>query len=359
MQNRISYLDGLRGIAILLVIFFHAFSRWMDVVPYGNSYSEITLFKYGYFGVHLFFIISGFVIFMTLEKCETWSIFLYKRWLRLFPAMLICSLLVFFTASIFNERPSGSPQLKDLIPGLTFIEPFFWEKLGANFNSLEGAFWSLYVEFKFYLFSAFVFYFVGRRLLIPALALCFVVYLVLEFFDSLFESSLANTSFALTSYLDFKYYGWFAAGASYYMYYKTSNNFWFGVAMIMCILSSYIFASDGVVEFIFVLMLCIIFSVALKSETLRKILSLKILLFLGFISYPLYLIHENIMISLTIQGHQYFPEVPLIILPIAGILFVVGVASLVAVYFEKRLKLSLDMLFRSVKGRMFLQKPQL
>ena len=66
-RGRLAYLDGMRGVAILLVLLFHAFARWPDLVPYGDQYQSVPLFRVGFIGVNLFFIISGFVILMTLE----------------------------------------------------------------------------------------------------------------------------------------------------------------------------------------------------------------------------------------------------------------------------------------------------
>ena len=77
--GRLIYLDGLRGLAILMVFFVHAFVRWPDLVPYGNTYSNIPLFQYGMFGVRLFFMISGFVILLTLEKCAEKYLQLYRE----------------------------------------------------------------------------------------------------------------------------------------------------------------------------------------------------------------------------------------------------------------------------------------
>ena len=74
---RINYLDGHRGIAILLVIMFHAYSRWSHLIVYDNDLSQFPVFQYGYLGVQLFFMISGFVILMTLEKCNNILSFIY------------------------------------------------------------------------------------------------------------------------------------------------------------------------------------------------------------------------------------------------------------------------------------------
>jgi len=54
--SRVDYLDGLRGLAILLVIGFHAYSAYPTIVPYGDQYLDVPIFKYGWLGVELFFL---------------------------------------------------------------------------------------------------------------------------------------------------------------------------------------------------------------------------------------------------------------------------------------------------------------
>src|SRR4051812_33781688 len=167
MKNRIEYLDGHRGLAILLVVAFHAYARWPELVPYGNAYGNVPLFKYGWLGVELFFLVSGFVILMTLENCANAREFLGRRWLRLFPGVCVCSLLIFFTAGVFFERPDGAPSAASLLPGLTFIEWSWWQSaLGVRVKPLEGGFWSLYVEAKFYIIATVVYFWRGRNALI-------------------------------------------------------------------------------------------------------------------------------------------------------------------------------------------------
>ena len=59
MPERIAYLDGLRGVAIAMVLLFHAYVRWPELVPYGNAYSGRPWVAYGWLGVQLFFMISA------------------------------------------------------------------------------------------------------------------------------------------------------------------------------------------------------------------------------------------------------------------------------------------------------------
>src|SRR5688500_2704787 len=81
-KQRIELLDTFRFLAIILVIGYHYFASKKDfanIYPYGLQYSPV--FQYGYLGVQLFFMISGFVIFMTIEKCRTLKEFLLKRFI--------------------------------------------------------------------------------------------------------------------------------------------------------------------------------------------------------------------------------------------------------------------------------------
>ena len=61
---RLAQLDALRGIAALAVVLFHYTTRYDQL--FGHAQSPALSFPYGYLGVNLFFMISGFVILMTL-----------------------------------------------------------------------------------------------------------------------------------------------------------------------------------------------------------------------------------------------------------------------------------------------------
>src|SRR5258708_8881502 len=72
-SDRIETLDGLRAVAVLGVVLYHYFVRFAAtgggpaLYPYANVYAEFPIAKYGFMGVQLFFVVSGFVIAMTLE----------------------------------------------------------------------------------------------------------------------------------------------------------------------------------------------------------------------------------------------------------------------------------------------------
>jgi peptidoglycan/LPS O-acetylase OafA/YrhL len=345
---RIKYLDGLRGVAILLVLFFHAYSRWPDVVPYADTYATFPLFKLGWLGVQLFFLVSGFVIFLTLDKTKAFSEFIYKRWLRLFPAMLVASLIIFATAQFFYERPAGEPNALNLLPGLTFVEPDWWGKiLGMEISSLEGAFWSLYVEFKFYIIAGIIYFLCGRQFLVPALATIYIAFLILQAVSTVTDIWIISVAVKISFALSLKYFGWFAAGAMYYLYAQTSKEKWFLSAVTMSVLSCIAIRTDFAVSVVTVaaLMVCALFAASIKVEFIQRVLQNKVMLFFGFISYPLYLMHENAMISMIVKTPAVADWLHPFFYPAPAILLLSIVSYVVAKYVEPRCRnwLRMDM----------------
>lgn len=339
MKKRIEYLDGHRGLAILLVILYHAYARWPELVPYGGSYAKFPLFKYGGLGVELFFILSGFVILMTLEKCSTAKEFLYRRWLRLFPAMLVCSLLVFSTSNFFFERPAGSPQWVSLLPGLTFIEPSWWSVLvGRAVYGLEGAFWSLYVEFKFYVFAAVLYYWRGRNALFYGLLLAFLTAVASKIagdFLGLYKSSFVDH---LLSNLSFSYFGWFFSGAAFYIFAQNRSQKWFAAACVAAILSAVFDGNFDLHKALVGVILSMFFAASISIERIQNFLSSKPMQFFGLISYPLYLIHENMMVSIIVKLGNGAKSLPPLLLPIPAVIFLSLLAFLVSKYLEPLVK---------------------
>lgn len=332
---RIAFLDGLRGVAILLVAFYHAFARWPDIVPYGNSLASFLIFQYGWLGVQLFFLISGFVIFMTLERCTSFPVFILRRWLRLFPAMLICSTIIYLTAPLFPERPLGQPSFYDLIPGLTFIDPDWWSKLfGLEFRSIDGAFWSLYIEVKFYIVFGLLYFSIGWRKAILALFTLFCLTVATALTRKVAPGLELRLLGKILAACGAEHWGWFAAGALYYKYYREKRPFLLIYAITAAVISALALSGFKSEQQLPTLLICLIFTLSIVNKRAQSLLTHPCLLFIGFISYPLYLIHQNMMIALIVKLGHNLPSMLPSLMPVIPIALVMTISWIVAAYLE-------------------------
>lgn len=139
-------IDGLRAIAILSVVGFHAFPVWV---------------KGGFVGVDIFFVISGFlistIIFDNLER-NTFSFieFYSRRIKRIFPALLVV-LIACFAFGWFTLFAEEYKQLgKHIAAGVGFVSNFvLWNESGYFDKAVETKpllhLWSLGIEEQFYI----------------------------------------------------------------------------------------------------------------------------------------------------------------------------------------------------------------
>lgn len=144
--DRFNEIDLLRGIACIAVVLFHYLSRaplagWM---PGALHQVSNALAQYGYLGVHLFFMISGFVILLSARGASPRS-FVASRISRLYPAFWAAASLTAATTWLTGDSRfmvSASTYLVNLT-----MFPH-WFKVGY----VDGAYWSLAVELHFYIY---------------------------------------------------------------------------------------------------------------------------------------------------------------------------------------------------------------
>ncbi len=144
-SKRIYQIDLFRFIAASAVMFYHYMYRGaaagnMSLLRFDGIGDYV---KYGYLGVDLFFIISGFVIAFSIKHLSLRK-FCCSRFKRLYPMYWICLLLTFVITYFFGA-PRYYVTFSQLLANVTMTQKLWGQ------GDVDGAYWSLYVELKFYL----------------------------------------------------------------------------------------------------------------------------------------------------------------------------------------------------------------
>lgn len=143
---RESAIDALRGLSIAAVLFYH--------FELAGSVGRI-----GVYGVALFFMISGYCMLPSVKGSATLGDFLAKRYARLLPALWLCAVLTTAVERGFPlARPDRIHGYMDMAKTMVFLPavnlpallPRLWGGPVNHYAFVDGAYWSLLVEFKFY-----------------------------------------------------------------------------------------------------------------------------------------------------------------------------------------------------------------
>ncbi|HTO39705.1 MAG TPA: acyltransferase [Rhizomicrobium sp.] len=281
--TRLKTLDAFRGIAILAVLLFHYTYRWGPLAGEGldlyHFQSNIAWFAKGNYGVQFFFIISGFVILMTLERCRDWKEFALRRFMRLYPTYIACMFLTFFIA-----RWLGPPQLqssyRDLLVGFSMISDML------HVGWVEGACWTLMMELVFYIWVGLI-YFAFRT---KYFALAWVVFCVC--------ARIFAHRYGLVGqfYLAAPFLCYFSTGMAFYCLYAKRP---LHVSIIFFATAAYLYYrfwySNPLEDHLLVALMVLAFALFVSGKL--NLLGGGILGYVGLISYPFYLLHQNIGVS--------------------------------------------------------------
>jgi exopolysaccharide production protein ExoZ len=133
----------LRAVAATLVVLFHAQQAFARVAVQTAPSSQSYLFGFGAVGVHIFFVISGFIMVVTTKDDEKYRSknFLKRRFLRIYPAYWICATL--YVAAHFLMGAPYTLTLSQFVAALAL-----WP---TNAASIIGPAWTLSYEMFFYL----------------------------------------------------------------------------------------------------------------------------------------------------------------------------------------------------------------
>lgn len=147
-EPRHGYIDALRGIAALLVVWLHVTQNFLRISPSqpmpGRWLADVAQdFDVGRVGVVLFFLISGYVIpgSIRLDLPAPIGTFVIRRLLRIYPAYWLSIPLCAFATWRLWHLPFGA---REFLVNLTLLQDLF------GIDSASGTYWTLLVELVFY-----------------------------------------------------------------------------------------------------------------------------------------------------------------------------------------------------------------
>jgi peptidoglycan/LPS O-acetylase OafA/YrhL len=293
--RRIASIDGLRAIAILAVVAFHYCYRWgpprnsESLYPYGTALADLPGVRFGGYGVQLFFVISGFVIAMTLERCKTPREFVVRRYARLGPAMLAFSLITFAAMHVIPRSPFPERWVW-FLSSITFIDPQYLNRIipSIDFKNIDGAYWSLYVEVQFYALACLVYFTAGKWFrVIMSLLSAIACWLLLVRIPL---ASRVSNNLLIPLFLP-----WFVMGVGFHALALRAERLLGAFLISLGTLELLALKVAGVQDAVpigVVLLVPILFGAAIWFRPIASVLSWKPMVMIGVTSYGLYLIHQ-------------------------------------------------------------------
>ena len=294
-NRRFLEIDIFRGIAALWVVYYHFLFRYRTMfdsvdIPAGWFYIPGMPEKYiGLLPVYLFFIISGFVIIWTLERCQDWRDFVVSRFSRLFPTYWT-ALAVTATVGILAPLPKQNYDALQVVVNATMIQEIF------GVEHIDGVYWSLMVELLFYAYAISLFA-VG---LLPRVQIVCLVLAGLCAVNHALALVGIDIWWKVQKYGLLIYGHYFAAGISFFQIWVGRGNKMTISVLGLCLLS--IFLAVPLAPAIAITGFFFIFGLAVGGH-LRWLVN-RPLVWLGGISYPLYVCHQMLGYRLIILARK-------------------------------------------------------
>ncbi|WP_368393254.1 acyltransferase family protein [Psychrosphaera sp. 1_MG-2023] len=323
---RIQAIDSLRGIAALAVLFHHYVFLYSVKFELDTNFfkTEDINLSLGRYGVELFFIISGFVISISIERSKDIPSFLISRFSRLYPTFIFCLLLT--SISLILLSSTNDISIQQFIGNATMIPLFFWIK------PIDGSYWTLMYELFFYLWIA-IFFSWSKEIKIRPLVVIYSCYVILTLMQLFIELPQKLQYLLLYPHLQ-----QFLSGIILYKIWSLNNSratrplyillFLFYASHLIMSLSN-----SGRLNLISALMIGFYLAIfILLLQNRLKILENKYLIKLGVLSYSLYLIHQQIgYLTISFLREHYFPTSIAILITS---LFVIALAFIINKYIE-------------------------
>lgn len=318
--ERLDTLDGMRGVAALMVVVYHFFARWAVPVheptlyPHGNLLAEAPfLIIFGDVGILLFFLISGFVIMMTLERSVGILDFAGRRIARLWPAMIVCAtmstILISATdiAGYYEGKEWWGVRPLEYLSSIFFVPP---DKIGpvlgveGRLDWVEGVYWTLWHEVRFYALVAVVFLVARPARFLWAWALVQGVSTLVAVGMMVVDRNYL-VGMGVEMLVQPRMLGWFSLGLCGYLVWSKRTDRAIAVIAVLALIA--ILAQDVVHmpeggllalspeagrEILTYAVVVTPFLLFLARSPVLNVLRSRVIVTIGLASYPLYLFHE-------------------------------------------------------------------
>lgn len=296
-------LDLVRFLCAFYVVLFHFLYRSVAMNEYNAGlYESVMWAAYGWVGVQVFFVISGFIVFKSASGKSPIH-FVRGRFLRLYPAYWICMSITLL--AMFLSAPSWwDLTYMDVLVNFTMAQGF------VGVSHVDGVYWTLVHELAFY-FWVFVFLCLGRLELIKWFLLCMSGLYVLKCFGALTIPGVVESAFLM------KYGGYFLIGL---VISQMSKETWRNSCLMLIVPAvaawlevSFKVASISersgiqltpVVPFAIVIVVVALVYLS-KVVPVRNEKFAALFVRLGAISYPIYLLHQNLGYVLIDLVYEY------------------------------------------------------
>ena len=293
--QRMVELDALRGLSAISVLLFHYTTFYGIAFPFSGN--PPFYFPWGPYRLQTFFLISGFAILMIIEKTERPLDFVVSRFSRLYPCyfisvILTASLLILFPLNTDFPLPGKVVTWPMFIANLTMLQSWL------HYDHVNGVFWFLAPEISFYVIIC-LFLALKKLKYIEGLGLLGLILVVLNArHGSVGPFEISN--FIMNSRI-LCFWQYFFAGILFYNLKTKEDAWWRHAGLALCFIVQNVISDNilTVICFAACLLLFYLFVYGKLSWIARKPL-----LFLGTISYSLYLVHQNIGYMMILCLHK-------------------------------------------------------
>jgi peptidoglycan/LPS O-acetylase OafA/YrhL len=301
----IPQLDGLRFIAIAMVVLFHLNAYVAAYSPVGFSTSPdqeglSRLLAHGHYGVQFFFIISGFILalpFASHRIIQTpkvkLSAYYLRRLTRLEPPYLLS--LILLCALLVLRR---GEELRTLLPHLAAGSVYLHNIIYGYGNRLNSVAWSLEVEVQFYLLVPLLTLLFAMRSRLQRRSAIIGLGLAAIIFQRLFvRISDAALSLSLLNFLQFFLIGFLLADLYLCEWRKNTTRHWAWdvVAVIGCASLPLIWSHSVSISFLFPVVAFLLYCAAFRGVLAYRLLGNRWLVTIGGMCYTIYLLHYPII----------------------------------------------------------------